>query len=323
MPFRLTAKNFFLTYPQCPLPKHIVCHFLYDKFKPKYVIVSQEHHEDGSLHLHAVVCFTTKKNFCSPSFADLDCSPTTPYHGNYQTVRSLSDTFNYITKEDKEPFELGSRPTSSSKKETIDEIVSDIISNATSVDEFRQLFTKRAPGQFGKSYSQWMSFAESIFTAPKQQYQSRFKSFANVPPELQQWYINNVVGPFNLGFRPQSLILVGPSRLGKTEWARSLAPHVYFNQTVDFKEWLAVFKSASYQYVIFDDFSYDTFKYSYKTWFGGQLNVTVTDKYCKKYTFEHGKPTIFLTNEYPTWEGYDFDWCMQNVIVVQINTPLF
>lgn len=325
MPFRLNAKNIFCTYPQCDLPKSIVANYLFTKFDPQYVIVASELHQDGTPHLHAVICFKSKKNFKSSNFADLDCTPGEHFHGNYQSVRSLSDTFNYVTKDDETPCEIGVRPTSSTKKASFDDIVSQALSSCATKSEFIKFLIDNAGGQLAKSFSQVSAFAEYVYSTPTKHYQAQFSDFANIPPELSEWVSDNIMGPFCRGFRPKSLVLVGKTRLGKTEWARSLGPHVYFNTLVDFKEWLPTFKSGDYQYVIFDDFSYDSFKYSYKQWFGGQKSITVTDKYCKKFSFEHGKPCIFLTNEYPRWEdiGYDWDWCKGNVLIVEIDNALY
>ncbi|ORX47108.1 hypothetical protein BCR36DRAFT_371905 [Piromyces finnis] len=75
--------------------------------------------------------------------------------------------------------------------------------------------------------------------------------------------------------RPNSLILVGPSRSGKTEWARSLGQHMYFNNLLNLDDW-----DESADYIVLDDFSSDITKFlpSLKCFFGGQKEFTLTDK---------------------------------------------
>jgi len=117
------------------------------------------------------------------------------------------------------------------------------------------------------------------------------------------------------GERGRSLILYGPSRLGKTEWARSLGPHFYLNGGFDLGE-----LDETKAYAIFDDFDWTTFK-SYKQWLGCQRLFTVTDKYRKKMQFHWGKPCILLSNQRP--EGWDEEWLAVNCEIIRINNKLF
>lgn len=57
-----SAKDYFLTYSKCPLSLEDFLLFLKHKFIHwNWIAVSQEHHEDGSLHLHAAVQSTKVK----------------------------------------------------------------------------------------------------------------------------------------------------------------------------------------------------------------------------------------------------------------------
>lgn len=115
--------------------------------------------------------------------------------------------------------------------------------------------------------------------------------------------------------RPRSLILVGVSRLGKTEWARSLGPHMYWNGYFDLSLW-----NDDADYAIFDDISTDNFK-QYKQWLGAQRQFTATDKYMRKRQLLWGKPCIFLANQIPDFD--DRDWINANCSIVQLRNPLF
>ena len=58
---------------------------------------------------------------------------------------------------------------------------------------------------------------------------------------------------------PKTLVVWGPSRTGKTAWARSLGHHSYMNST-----WNQDAIDEGCKYIIFDDIPFDTFR----TWKG-------------------------------------------------------
>lgn len=99
---KIQIKKFALTYPRCDLEPSIVL----DKIKshPKvkqagldFIVVSQEKHQDGGLHIH--VCLLTKSPL---RYTDRDGSFwdfATGQHGNYQRIRVVSDWLRYIIKD--------------------------------------------------------------------------------------------------------------------------------------------------------------------------------------------------------------------------------
>jgi len=86
--------------------------------------------------------------------------------------------------------------------------------------------------------------------------------------------------------RPRSLVLIGASRTGKTSWARSLGPHIYWAGFIDISRF-----DVSATYVIFDDFDFK-FMPNKKQWLGCQKEFVITDKYRKKFSISWGKPCI-------------------------------
>ena len=120
--------------------------------------------------------------------------------------------------------------------------------------------------------------------------------------------------------RPKSLILWGPTRTGKTVWARSLGLHVHHANTFN----LGLHDSNA-RYAVFDDITGGLREIHYKSWLGGQLHFTVTDKYMKKKTFTWGKPCIYIANEnpYKTDKGVDFDWLSKNTVIVHIHKQMY
>lgn len=113
--------------------------------------------------------------------------------------------------------------------------------------------------------------------------------------------------------------MISPTRFGKTSWARSLAPHLYFNNYTNFKE---AKESISEKLWIFDDFS--SIPSFYKGVFGGQREFNVTDKYCQKMTIIGPKSFIWLCNEFDRIHLDDEkNYIIANSIIVELQSPLF
>lgn len=98
MAFRITGKQFFLTYPKCDVPKEVIQIQLEDMGKLVAFAISEELHRDGTGHRHAYIKFDRKKNFTSPKCFDIEWESET-FHGNYQTVKNAEATINYVTKD--------------------------------------------------------------------------------------------------------------------------------------------------------------------------------------------------------------------------------
>lgn len=96
--FRLNAKNLFLTWPKNDCDPAQVCQNLIKHFgldNMSYVCVSQEEHEDGSPHLHALVCLKKKCDITSAVNLDKIGGGK---HGNYQAAKNIKDVHDYVKK---------------------------------------------------------------------------------------------------------------------------------------------------------------------------------------------------------------------------------
>jgi len=94
--FRIQAKNFFLTYSQCPVDKQE----LFDHFKTLYpdikeLVVAHEEHKDHGSHLHCFLGFTSTLNVTKETFFDYK-----GFHPNLQKAKSVAAVIKYCTKED-------------------------------------------------------------------------------------------------------------------------------------------------------------------------------------------------------------------------------
>ncbi len=92
--FRLHARNLFLTFPQCDIPPQGVLNNIVDHMEVEWVIVGQDTHTDGSLHLHCVVRLQKPR-----SWKRADCFDfLTGKHGDYRAARNLQDVVRYVAK---------------------------------------------------------------------------------------------------------------------------------------------------------------------------------------------------------------------------------
>lgn len=104
--FDMNKKGFFLTYSQCPLEKADLGDFLLS-LGPEIVVVVQEHHKSGDLHLHAWCEYGYQKHIRNERFFD--------YKGYHPSIGSTRDpkmntrknALGYMAKEDQDPWTFG------------------------------------------------------------------------------------------------------------------------------------------------------------------------------------------------------------------------
>lgn len=129
-------------------------------------------------------------------------------------------------------------------------------------------------------------------------------------------------------------MLYGPSRTGKTSWARSLGKHAFFERLFSGKEALA--EMADAEYAVFDDCSIDHMP-GWKSWFGAQMTIGVRALYRDAVYVRWGKPIIWCCNRDPRidmrvdinnershkWFEDDIDWIEANCMFVHVAEPIF
>lgn len=119
--------------------------------------------------------------------------------------------------------------------------------------------------------------------------------------------------------RPKALVLLGRSRMGKSQWARSLGDHCYFHSLFNIDD----FRDDA-SYAVFDDIDFEHFPH-YKAWFGGHEDpITITGKYRAHKTITWGKPVIWVNNfDIRNSLRVDREWLDDNCVFVDVQTPLF
>nr|CAG8683419.1 10651_t:CDS:1 [Entrophospora candida]CAG8687549.1 3003_t:CDS:1 [Entrophospora candida] len=137
-----------------------------------------------------------------------------------------------------------------------------------------------------------------IRSTTKKTYTTQYKpSDFIIPSNLQQWVNENILTKNKERYK--SLLLIGKSRIGKTELMRTYGKHVYWCNTHNLATW-----DDDAEYVILDNFQWNFNKGEYKTtkfdtykgMIGCQKQFEMTDKYQPKKTINGSIPCIILCN---------------------------
>lgn len=138
---RINAKNLFLTYPKNDNEPQDVMNRIVEHFgmsNISYICVSQEEHEDKSLHLHACVCLKSKVDIKDASGVMEEWGGK---NGNYQSARSVRDVLQYV-KKGGVFVEAGIPPTAAKQK--ISSQVAEGVRSGQSLDQLDEM----DPGYF-------------------------------------------------------------------------------------------------------------------------------------------------------------------------------
>lgn len=193
MPFRLKAKNLFLTYPQCLEEPQGLIDFLLEKLEskePLYIVVSQEEHEDGTPHLHAFISLNKTLDTRNARFFD-----SGDIHGNYQAANDPKAVYQYVIK-DGNLTEWGDCPgwiCGRGAKESWDEVCLEAFSKPTR-QEAEEVFRTKAPGRYTSSYLNVKARLDSHYRPIEAPYlppheQDHFQ----IPQVLSDWYTANLM----------------------------------------------------------------------------------------------------------------------------------
>jgi len=296
--FRLSAKCIFLTYAQCTLTKEQVLEHL-QSLKPidKYVIAI-ENHQDGNPHIHAMIQFKHK-------FDTKDCRifDILNFHPKIEATRKLKECYAYCTKEDDAP--LQSIPPFEFKEKRKWEEAFDTQNKQDFLTKIKEI----SPRDYILNLERIQYCAEHIFKKDLPVFTPKYNldSFT-IPHTIRVWQDQFTDD------RPKSLLIIGDSRLGKTQLIRTLYPHATY--------WYSMINLETFNptcpIVIFDDFDWDKIPCK-KGWLGAQHTIVVSDKYKKKQTIEWGRPCVILTNDDPVLSA----WERANLIILRIRDPLY
>ncbi|CAZ40066.1 replication protein [Clerodendrum golden mosaic Jiangsu virus] len=335
--FSIKAKNYFLTYPHCSLTKEEALSQLQNLKTPtnkKFIKICKELHEDGSPHLHVLVQFEGKYNCTNNRFFDL-VSPTRSahFHPNIQGAKSSSDIKSYIDKDGDTlewgEFQVDGRSARGGCQNANDACAEAL--NAGSKEAAMAIIREKLPKDYIFQFHNLNSNLDRIFAPPLEVYISPFlsSSFNQVPEELEEWVSENVRNAAARPWRPNSIVIKGDSRTGKTMWARSLGPHNYLCGHLDLSP--KVYSNDAW-YNVIDDVDPHYLKH-FKEFMGAQRDWQSNTKYGKPIQIKGGIPTIFLCNPGPNSSYKEFldeeknralrDWAVKNATFVTLTEPLY
>nr|AFI56599.1 replication associated protein [Tomato leaf curl Sudan virus] len=335
--FQINCKNYFLTYPQCSLTKEEALSQLKNINTPtnkKYIKVCRELHENGEPHLHVLIQFEGKFKCQNQRFFDLvSPSRAAHFHPNIQGAKSSSDVKSYIDKDgdtlDWGEFQIDGRSARGGQQSANDAYAAAI--NSGSKSEALRVLRELAPRDYILQFHNLNSNLDRIFQEPPAPYISPFlsSSFNQVPEELEVWVSENVMPSAARPWRPNSIVIEGDSRTGKTMWARSLGPHNYLCGHLDLSP--KVYSNNAW-YNVIDDVDPHYLKH-FKEFMGAQRDWQSNTKYGKNIQIKGGIPTIFLCNPGPTSSYREYldeernislkNWALKNATFVTLSEPLF
>lgn len=321
--FRINAKRFFITFPQCDTPKQEV--FDNVKLLPHYqsCIVARELHEDGHPHIHILLICSKELNIRDPRYFDsLAGSYETPvlgnphkFHANVGSVRKFQACITY-TRKSADYLEDNMGRHAQSTRSGSKNVVFQLLRESSSVKEAMDTLLEEDPRSFFLYGSQVSSNLIRIHGTPKPEYtpHSSFTCSFVLPPSIEEWY-NQYFTPQELP-RRKCLILVGATQLGKTAWARSLGVHCFWRSLFNSDNW-----HPDAKYLVFDDIEWQ-FIPNKKQLLTAMGECTITDKYRGKKNIINYKPAIVCCNNMPVF-GDDQDYWEANSVIVHIDSPLF
>nr|QEJ80543.1 replication-associated protein [Sweet potato leaf curl virus]QEJ80553.1 replication-associated protein [Sweet potato leaf curl virus] len=335
--FNIKAKNYFLTYPQCSLTKEEALDQLLNLNTPtnkKYIKICRELHENGEPHLHVLLQFEGNYQCTNQRFFDLvSPSRSSHFHPNIQRAKSSSDVKSYVDKDGDTiewgEFQIDGR-SARGGQQTANDAAAEAL-NAGSKEAALQIIREKLPEKYLFQYHNLVSNLDRIFSPPPSVYSSPFSSssFNAVPDIISDWAAENVMDAAARPDRPISIVIEGPSRIGKTVWARSLGPHNYLCGHLDLSP--KVYSNSAW-YNVIDDVNPQYLKH-FKEFMGAQKDWQSNCKYGKPVQIKGGIPTIFLCNpgegsSFKLWldkpeQGALKNWATANAIFCDVQSPFW
>lgn len=236
---------------------------------------------------------------------------------------SSDDNITYCSKEASrcgEQIRLGEprfiRAKEKKRKAAGDEVYEEAMTSSTSAAEYLEAIAAGDPKGFAKGFNNIKAAANHLFPSvefPPYVAPPGCNKAWNVPAALSKWVREELPKQD----RPKCLVLVGESRLGKTQWARSLGRHMYWRGMTNVTNW-----DSAAKYLIFDDIEWAFIpqKKSLLTCMG---SATVTDKYKGKKDIVVDKPAIVCLNEFDIDSIPESAYWRKNLYVVHVTEPLF
>lgn len=197
--FRLQARRFMLTYPQCTLTKDQVYEAVNARYPIKFARICIESHQDGTPHLHAAIELQKKPSIRAANVFDID-----GFHPNVEASRNWPATKNYC----KKGGDFNDYDNNEVNADTPEESNLYELANTMECQEFHH-YCRVHKIPFGYASHAWKC-RESIFTINASP--AGYESEATIRPDLDGYTIDAT--------DRRSHVIIGPSGIGKTTWAK-------------------------------------------------------------------------------------------------------
>jgi hypothetical protein len=222
--YRVQGKDFFLTWSSTPLGKTEALALLLERLGATNrrcltrVCLSQEHHSDGTLHLHGVVRFSERRNFVNPRWADLGT-----VHGRYELCRSWIASETYLMKEDPTPLiqTFGTTTTVSvptvpqGPREKPTEAVARMLTAGSTISEVRRLYPAFVMLHLAKLKAFVQELRQTTASAIRRPCLKILSSHHHLVLDVMQWLCLNLPPAVRQHRQPQ-LFIRGFPGCGKT-----------------------------------------------------------------------------------------------------------
>lgn len=297
--FRINAKRFFLTYPQCDTEKGEALKRLLEKEDVDWVVIAQEKHKDGSNHLHVILETSKKKNVTRQDYFDY----VTGTHGNYQSVKNFHKCLEYVTKDGdfiQHGINVDAKLKSMKSKSSYGfEVCAQELQQGMSVYDI----AKRNPGFVLQNrikligFQNWWrmeSFAEpDRIWAPVKVHADNLSMFA--VHSIVDWINENVKKP--RGFKQKQLYIHGKANVGKTSLITFLGNALKIYIFPQHDRWCDGYEDGKFDLAVFDEFKSDRRLAWMNRWLeGSPFAVEVKNSFVMK---RQNIPTIILSNYSP------------------------
>lgn len=256
--------------------------------------ITQEHHKDGSLHLHCLLHFTKQIHSRDCRYLDTVYEDKT-YHASIEPTKSVRRWHKYIKKEDTSP--LTNLEIKDDDKDVEHEIMLKDVANlkVSGIDTMHTIRLKDT-NMFIRSFQNIRSLADwkdELAMAPEPFVAYDVNEYI-VPDIVQVW--RRQIGKHQP--RCRLLIICGPPMVGKTEMIRSFGPHVYIRGMWNLEDFNV--PRDQWLYTVFDDYDWGEEKGLLRKrpiLLGMRGRVSVTDKYKHKMSIDAGgRPCVIITN---------------------------
>nr|QTE03611.2 MAG: replication-associated protein [Gemycircularvirus] len=313
--FFVQSKYVLLTYAQCgDLDEWAVSNHL-SALGAECIVAREVHPTTGGVHLHVFVDFGRK--FRSRSVRVFDVEGR---HPNVVPSRGTPEKgYDYAIKDGDVVAGGLERPEPRGGMSVGAQKISNIAHLCETTTEFLELFDEMDRGNLIKGFTNIRSYADWRYRPEAPEYKA--------PGGIT--FVGGDVDGRDEWLR-KCLVVYGPTRMGKTLWARSLGKHVYFGGQFSGK--VAFSESESAEYAVFDDMRGGIcFFHMWKDWLGCQSEFMIKEMYRDPRLLKWGKVSIWLANRDPREEmrcskdftDGDIDWLEGNCIFVEVNETIF